>query len=88
MRTYAPAHMYAIGEVVSLNFNKGEFFSKLNPFTVEAQMPPVGAALQYRIKSSLELCRRVVAEHQLSAFGSQPAAPSTVFIAPGFDESD
>jgi len=73
-------HRYAIGESVSLNFHNGNFFSKLDPFVVEAQMPPVGSSLQYRIKSRLEPCRRVVAEHQLSAFGSQPGTEPTIFI--------
>lgn len=61
-------HRYAVGATVSLDFRERQFFSKLNPFTVEAQMPPVGDSLQYRIKSLSEPCRRIVAEHQLSAF--------------------
>ena len=65
------SHIYAIGDVVSLNFHAGQFFAKLNPFTVEAQMPHLGASLQYRIKSNGETCRRVVSEHQLSTFGAQ-----------------
>ena len=73
-------HLYAVGESVSLNFHNGNFFSKLDPFVIEAQMPPVGASLQYRIKSRLEACRRVVSEHQLSSFGSQPATEPTIIL--------
>ena len=73
-------HLFAIGEVVSLNFHAGQFFSKLNPFTVEAQMPHLGASLQYRIKSKSEMCRRVVSEHQLSSFGSQPGVDPIIYI--------
>ena len=78
-------HLFAIGDIVSLNFHEGNFFSKLDPFVIEAQMPPVGSHLQYRIKSKSELFRRVIAEHQLSQFGSQPQTESTIFISPNLD---
>lgn len=63
-------HLFAVGEIVSLDFHDGRFIAKLNPFTVEAQMPPVGTTLQYRIKSEAESYRRVVSEHQLSRLDS------------------
>ena len=66
------AHQYKVGDVVSLNFHQGQLFAKLNPFTVEAQLPYLGAVLQYRIKSGFEDCRRVVAEDQISGVDSQP----------------
>ncbi len=75
MKTQVPAHRYAIGDVVSLDVHDVDV-SKLNPFTVEARMPPVGVFLQYRIKSAVETCRRVVAEHQLNAAGRSPGPPS------------
>lgn len=87
MRTQTPVHRYAIGDVVSLDLHDGGSL-KLNPFTVEARMPPVGVSLQYRIKSTVELCRRVVSEHQLSSVDDRPAAPTAVLVAPGFDEAD
>lgn len=59
-------YLFPIGSVVSLDFHERQSFSKLNPFTVEALMPPVGDTLQYRVKSPSEPCRRVVAEHQIS----------------------
>lgn len=75
-------HLFAIGDTVSLNFHEGHFFSKLDPFVIEMQMPPVGSSLQYRIKSKAELCRRVVPEHQLSVFGSQPGIDPIIFLQP------
>ena len=65
------AHLYKVGDVVSLNFHQGQLFAKLNPFTVEAQLPYLGSILQYRIKSGFEDCRRVVAEDQISGADSQ-----------------
>ena len=65
-------HIYAVGDEVSLDFHGGNPQSKLDPFVIEARMPPVGTSLQYRVKSSSETCRRVVAEHQLSLFGLPP----------------
>ncbi len=71
-------HLYEVGDAVSLNFHQGEFFAKWNPFIVEAQLPPLGAFLQYRVKSNAEACRRVVTEHQLSPFGAQPETPPVI----------
>ena len=61
-------HLYTIGAVVKCNVISGHVASKTDFFTVEAQMPPLGTSLQYRIKSETESFRRVVSEHQLSAF--------------------
>lgn len=66
------AHLYQVGDLVSLNFDDGQFFSRLNPFPVEAQMPHLGSRLQYRIKSRSENFGRVVPEHQINVFGAQP----------------
>ncbi len=88
MRTHLANHIYGIGETVSLNFYQGEFLAKLNHFTVEAQMPTVGSSLQYRIKSDAETCRRVVAEHQLSAFGSQATASPDMVTSAHSGEED
>ena len=74
------AHLYQVGDVVSLNFDDGQFFSKLNPFTIEAQMPHVGSRLQYRIKSRSEECRRVVPEHQINTFGGQPNTSAVIAL--------
>lgn len=74
MKTQMPVHRYAVGDIVSLAVHEVDV-SKLNPFTVEARMPPVGVFLQYRIKSGVETCRRVVAEHQLNAAGRSSTQP-------------
>ena len=66
------AHLYEIGDVVSLHSDDGQNFSRLNPFTVEAQMPHLGSRLQYRIKSQSEDFRRVVPEHRINVFEAQP----------------
>ncbi len=77
MKTQVPVHRYAIGDLVSVDVHDVDM-TKLNPFTIEAQMPPVGVFLQYRIKSGVETCRRVVAEHQLNSAGHYSLAASTV----------
>lgn len=68
-------HLYAIGQNVSLD-GQERLYSKLNPFTIEAQLPPVGNVLQYRVKSTSEYCRRVVREDHLS-----PDMPQDVRVA-------
>ena len=79
-------HIYAVGDKVSLDFHEGNALSKLDPFVVEARMPPLGTSLQYRIKSPSEICRRVVSEHQLSFFGPQPGAEQTEVVRDGSDK--
>lgn len=69
--------------MVSLNFDDGQFFSRLNPFTIEAKMPPVGDRLQYRIKSQSEDCRRVVPEHQINIYGGQPITQPVIVLGAG-----
>ncbi len=69
MKTSLATHLYAVGDIVSLDFYEGQVLTKLNPFTIEARMPPLGDALQYRIKSGAETCRRVVSEYQLTPVG-------------------
>ena len=70
-----PSHLYLVGQTVSLD-GREQLYAKLNPFTVEAQLPPVGDVLQYRVKSTSEYCRRVVREDHLSADALQPAHPT------------
>ena len=67
-------HLYAVGDIVSLDFSGEKLFAKLNPFTIEAQLPPVGSFLQYRIKSEAEGFRRVAPEDKLSPVSSEPDA--------------
>ena len=66
MRTHLIAHLYLVGQTVTLNPGAG-FISKTgDTFTVRAQLPPLGDVLQYRIKSDDEPYERVVAETQLT----------------------
>lgn len=73
-----PAYLFAVGDVVSLNFHAGQFIPKTDPFTVEALMPPVGTSLQYKIKCDTEAFRRVVAEYQLTPLDGEPDAPAHI----------
>lgn len=78
------SHLYPVGATVTCSVLDGQVMNKAGTFIVEAQMPPLGTALQYRIKSETESFRRVVSEHQLSAGASQPqAAPVPVAPHPG-----
>ncbi len=70
-----PSHLYLVGQTVSVD-GREQFYTKLNPFTVEAQLPPVGDILQYRVKSMSEYCRRVVREDRLSADALPPTQPT------------
>ena len=47
-------HRYAVGSVVYLQYSDGGAITRTVPFTVEAQLPPVGTAVQYRIKTEGE----------------------------------
>jgi hypothetical protein len=82
------SHLYAIGAVVSLDFQEERFFSKLNPFTVEAQLPSVGTFLQYRVKSASEVFRRVVPEDKLSSLEFQPDTTQAIVDVPYSGEED
>jgi hypothetical protein len=62
-----PTHRFKIGSAVMLSA-EGRPASKPSRYIVEAQMPPVGTQLQYRIKSETENFRRVVVELELTSF--------------------
>ena len=79
-------HLYTIGTVVTCNVISGHVAGKTDLFTVEAQMPPVGTSLQYRIKSETEAFRRVVSEHQLSSLDA-PSALQPV-VAPRWHDEE
>ncbi|WP_020177161.1 hypothetical protein [Methyloferula stellata] len=72
-----PTHRFKIGSVVTLSA-EGQPASTASRYIVEAQMPPVGTQLQYRIKSETENFRRVVVEHQLTSFSLSPVTAPTV----------
>jgi hypothetical protein len=67
-----PTHRFKIGSAVTLNA-EGPSAATASRYIVEAQMPPLGTQLQYRIKSEAEGFRRVVVEHQLAPFPLSPA---------------
>jgi hypothetical protein len=60
-------YIYAVGEKVTLGPASSTFRSRAaGACTVTARMPPLGDALQYRVKCEGEPFERVVLEHELS----------------------
>jgi hypothetical protein len=82
------AHLYKVGTTVSLSLTDGQSVPKSSAFIIEAQLPPLGTSLQYRIKSQAEGFSRVVVEHQLSSFGSPPGMASSGANRPHKGEED
>jgi hypothetical protein len=60
-------HRYSVGQQVSYDGRAGTYFKRAGVFTVTKLLPPVGAELQYRIKSTGEAHERVASEHELQA---------------------
>jgi len=60
-------HIYSIGQHVSFDKRVGTYLKGAGVFTVTKLLPPVGAELQYRIKSEGEAHERVATEHELQA---------------------
>lgn len=81
------SHLYPVGATVTCSVLDGQVMNKASTFIVEAQMPPLGTALQYRIKNEAESFRRVVSEHQLSE-GASSTAVSPVAAPPHPGEQD
>ena len=82
------AHLYKVGTTVSLSLTDGQSVPKSSAFLIEAQLPPLGSSLQYRIKSQAEGFSRVVVEHQLTSFGSAPRMASAGVDRPHKGEED
>lgn len=81
MRSTTIAHLYLVGQTVTLNRGAG-FVSKAgDTFKVSAQLPPSGDVLQYRIKSDEEPYERVVAESQLTQGSSTGGSNEGIFDA-------
>ena len=74
------AHLFSVGSAVSLS-SSASAQRPPGKFIIEAQMPPVGTSLQYRIKSEAEGFRRVAIEHELVLFGSPPMATPEPHVA-------
>ena len=62
-----PTHRFEIGSAVTLTAEWPRS-SDACRYVVEAQMPPVGTLMQYRIKGETESYRRVVVEYKLAPF--------------------
>ena len=75
------SHSYPVGEIVFLNTRAGFFAKSDIIFTVRAHLPPLGDALQYRIKSESEPYERVVVESQLTRVASREGSTEGVFAS-------
>ena len=62
-------HLFAVGERVLLDSNMRRSADRTDVFVVKTRMPPVGAQLQYRVKTEGEPFDRVVTEGQLDRVG-------------------
>jgi len=60
-------HIYSVGQRVSFDGRVVTYLRRTGVFTVTKLLPPVGAELQYRIKSEGEAHERVASEHELHA---------------------
>jgi hypothetical protein len=61
------AHLYAVGQSVSLAAQLGIGRNTTGVYKVTKLLPPLGVELQYRIRSEGEAHERVVVEHQIKA---------------------
>jgi hypothetical protein len=58
-------HIYSIGQQVSFGGRVVTYLKRPGVFTITKLLPPLGAELQYRIKSEHEAHERVVSENEL-----------------------
>ena len=59
-------HIYSVGQQVSFGGRVVTYLKKrTGVFTITKLLPPLGAELQYRIKSAGEVHERVASEHEL-----------------------
>jgi hypothetical protein len=58
-------HIYLVGQKVSFDGRVGTYLKRAGVFTVTKLLPPLGAELQYRIKSETEAHERVAVEQEL-----------------------
>jgi hypothetical protein len=65
-------HIFSIGQQVSFNSRLGIYLKRAGVFTVTKLLPPLGAELQYRIKSEGEAHERVASEHELQVELEEP----------------
>ena len=60
-------HIYSIGQQVGFGDRVVTYLKRTGVFTITKLLPPLGAELQYRIKSAGEVHERVASEHELHA---------------------
>jgi hypothetical protein len=58
-------HIYSVGQQVSFDGRLETYLKRAGVFTITKLLPPLGAELQYRIKSEHEAHERVAVEHEL-----------------------
>lgn len=58
-------HIYSVGQQVSFVGRVVTYLRRAGVFTITKLLPPVGAELQYRVKSEHEGHERVASEHEL-----------------------
>ena len=58
-------HIYSVGQQVSFGERVVTYLKRTGVFTITKLLPPLGAELQYRIKSAGEVHERVASEHEL-----------------------
>jgi len=58
-------HIYSVGQQVSFGGRVVTYLKRTGVFTITKLLPPLGAELQYRIKSETEAHERVAVEQEL-----------------------
>jgi len=58
-------HIYSVGQQVSFGELVVTYLKRTGVFTITKLLPPLGAELQYRVKSASEVYERVASEHEL-----------------------
>ena len=58
-------HIYSVGQQVSFGERVVTYLKRTGVFTITKLLPPLGAELQYRIKSAGEVHERVASQHEL-----------------------
>jgi hypothetical protein len=77
-------HIYSIGQHLSFDKRVGTCLKRAGVFTVTKLLPPLGAELQYRIKSEGEAHERVATEHELQALElEKPIIAGGLRLSPG-----
>jgi hypothetical protein len=65
-------HIYSVGQQVSFGGRVVTCLKRTGVFTITKLLPPLGAELQYRIKSAGEAHERVASEHELQVELEKP----------------